>query len=71
MDFGGDDIQDAAVKFGLYKCEPYDLDKHGESDWADPGDDWYTFADDVRALLSDGALERQDDASPPHGMPPK
>lgn len=64
----GCDIQDNAVKYGLFKMEPYDPDKHGESNCCDPGEDWYVLADDVQALLSDGALGRQDDASQPSGM---
>jgi hypothetical protein len=49
--FDGAEIQDTALKYGLFKCEPYDPDKHGESGEVDVGEDWYTFADDVQAIL--------------------
>lgn len=48
----GGDIQDKALSLGLLKAEPYDPEKHGESEYdIEPGDDWYTLADDIKALL--------------------
>lgn len=51
-DLDGGSIQEKALALGLLKVEPYDPEKHGESEYdADPGDDWYTLADAVKELL--------------------
>jgi hypothetical protein len=51
-DLDGGSIQEKAIALGLLKVEPYDPDKHGESEFdVEPGDDWYTLADGVNQLL--------------------
>lgn len=39
----GGQIQEIGVKHGLLAAVEYDPELHGECDWAEPGDDWYTF----------------------------
>lgn len=48
----GGDIQEMAIGLGLVVSTRYDPSLHGESLWdAEPGDPWYVFSDDVKALL--------------------
>jgi len=42
-DVDGGDVQDKAANLGLIIKTEYDPKKHGESDWCEPGDDWYVF----------------------------
>jgi hypothetical protein len=39
----GDYVQDRAEELGLIVKTKYDPKVHGESDIAEPGDDWYVF----------------------------
>ena len=48
----GDEIQELAIALGLIVDTRYDPSLHGDSMWdAEPGDPWYVFSDDVKALL--------------------
>lgn len=51
-DFDGDVIQEGAEKFGAIVEAPegYDPDLHGDSEFCDPGDRWYTFTPAVEAV---------------------
>lgn len=55
--FDGEDIQEAAEKYGAIQEAPegYDPDIHPESDICGPGDRWYTFT--PSALAAKSALE--------------
>ncbi len=58
-DMEGGELQDMAKELGLLKVEPFDPAKHdnGEIDFPpDPGDDWFTFTDEVSTLLADAQL---------------
>jgi hypothetical protein len=42
----GGEIQDAALRFGIIKQEPYCPEKHGDNDVsAERGDDWFVFTE--------------------------
>jgi len=43
FDIDGADIQAMGVKAGIFSESKYDPKKHGESDYAEPGDTWYTL----------------------------
>lgn len=50
-DLEGGAIQEKALSLGLLKVEPYDPEKHGETEhYVEIGDDWYTLTDAVLAL---------------------
>jgi hypothetical protein len=53
-DIPGDVVQDKAEELGLIIRTKYDPEIHGESDIAEPGDDWYVF----------GPLIAEQDAKP-------
>ncbi len=64
-DLDGLSIQEKALELGLIEATIYDPERHGPSDCAEPGDEWFTFApsltagyvvlspDEVRALERD------------------
>lgn len=44
LSLDGGDIQEAAVKFGIIRVEPYDPDFHGDNDCdVERGDPWFVF----------------------------
>lgn len=46
-DWDGGRIQDLAVKFGIIREVKYDPDKHRLDADADPGGQWFEFADEA------------------------
>ena len=44
-DLDGGSIQDKAENLGIIVRTQYDPEKHGDSGEAEPGDDWFVFAD--------------------------
>lgn len=48
----GGAIQEMAVRCELLCPTRYDPRLHGESDVAEPGDDWYVFSPDFKAALA-------------------
>jgi hypothetical protein len=51
-DVDGAAAQDKAVELGLITATTYDPAKHGESDCADPGDQWFVPSESLLAALS-------------------
>ena len=43
-DLDGLSIQEKALELGLLTKASYDPEKHGENEYAEPGDDWYVFS---------------------------
>ena len=72
-DVGGGDIQDWAVELGLLTETHYDPEIHGESEWdQEPGDPWYVFSQEMKALFKARVDGRQSGAeSPEIGSIPK
>lgn len=51
-DLDGGDVQDKAVECGVLVPTRYDPAIHGENQVdAEPGDDWYVFSPEFKALL--------------------
>ncbi len=50
-EFDGADIQDRAEALGLIRAAKYDPAEHGPSEDAEPGDQWFVLADDLKAAL--------------------
>lgn len=48
-DLNGGDVQDKAEQLGLLVRTKYDPEVHGNSDCAEPGDDWFELAPEVLA----------------------
>lgn len=74
-DLDGLSIQEKAHELGLIEVTTYDPERHGPSDCADPGDEWFTFApsltaagyvilspDEVRGIRDDALEEAANEA---------
>lgn len=48
-DLDGLSIQEKALELGLIEATIYDPERHGPSDCAEPGDEWFTFAPSLTA----------------------
>ncbi|RIA56752.1 hypothetical protein [Dichotomicrobium thermohalophilum] len=55
LELDGADFQEIAVACGLLEQVPYDPEKHGDGDGADPGDPWYVPSD----IAEDAACYRE------------
>jgi hypothetical protein len=52
-DLDGGWLQDRAAALGLIIRTKYDPAIHGESDGAEPGDDWWIFSDELKTALAE------------------
>ena len=43
-DLDGRIVQETALELGLLTKTSYDPQKHGEDEYAEPGNDWYVFS---------------------------
>jgi hypothetical protein len=66
-DLDGASIQDKAEELGLIVKTKYDPEKHGPAaDWMfAPGDDWYTLAPEIAALIPPADRQTHSDSSTP------